>query len=67
MTTNPVGISQKSKIDSWSCAKCSPAASSPRMRSAGVEAVEDNHAEQPTYAVYRAIGTATRDQYDVNS
>ena len=62
MTTNPVGMSQNSRMASWSCARCSPIASSPRMRSAGVEAFEPNQPAQPMYAVYSARGTATREQ-----
>ena len=37
-------------------------ASSPRIRSAGVEAFEPNQPAQPMYAVYSARGTATREQ-----
>ena len=62
MTTSPVGMSQNSRMASWSCARYSPIASSPRMRSAGVEAFEPNQPAQPMYAVYNATGTATRER-----
>ena len=62
LTTSPVGMSQNSRMASWSCARYSPIASSPRMRSAGVEAFEPNQPAQPMYAVYNATGTATRER-----